>query len=71
MANKLHETSKFGIIVVKNPSDGTVDDKMRLTKEETQANLYLLKVYLLVLKLIVIKEFSSLMTKIFRLFTIH
>jgi len=64
MAEKLQST--FDIIHIKNPSDGKADDTMRLTKEETLANLYLFKVYLLVLKLIVIKEFSSLMMKIFR-----
>jgi hypothetical protein len=53
-------------LVIKNPSNGMVDDTMRWIKKEALANLHLLKIHFLLLKLVVIKEFSSLMMKIFR-----
>jgi hypothetical protein len=37
----------------------------KVTKETVVANLYLMKIHLLILKLFIIKEFSSLMIKIF------
>ena len=43
-----------------------VDDTMKWTKEGALTNLYLVKVHFLLLKLVVIKEFSSLIMKIFR-----
>jgi len=38
---------------------------MMLTKETLVANLYLMKIHFLFIKLLIIKEFSSLMVKIF------
>jgi|CryGeyStandDraft_7_1057128.scaffolds.fasta_scaffold05587_10 hypothetical protein len=37
---------------------------VKVTKETVVANLYLMKIHLLILKLFVVKEFSSLMMKI-------
>jgi hypothetical protein len=37
---------------------------MKLTKETVLANLYLMKIHLLILKLFFVKEFSSWMMKI-------
>jgi len=37
---------------------------MKLTKETLLANLYLMKIHLLILKLFIVKEFSSWMMKI-------
>jgi len=37
---------------------------MKVTKETVVANLYLMKIHLLILKLFIVKEFSSLMMKI-------
>ena len=37
---------------------------MKVTKETVVANLYLIKIHLLILKLFITKEFSSLMIKI-------
>ncbi len=37
---------------------------MKFIKEEALANFYLMKIHFLILKLFIIKEFSSLMTKI-------
>lgn len=39
---------------------------MKWTKEEVLANLYLMKIHFLILKLFIIKELSSLLMKIFR-----
>jgi len=36
---------------------------VKVTKETVVANLYLMKIHLLILKLFVVKEFSSLMMK--------
>ena len=37
---------------------------MKLTKETVLANLYLMKIHLLIFKLFIVKEFSSRMMKI-------
>jgi hypothetical protein len=37
---------------------------MKLTKETVLSNLYLMKIHLLILKLFIVKEFSSWMMKI-------
>lgn len=42
-----------------------VDDTMGWIKKDAIANLYLLKIHFLLLKLFIIKQFSSLMMKIF------
>ena len=38
---------------------------MKFIKEEALANFYLIKIHFLILKLLVLKEFSSFMMKIF------
>jgi hypothetical protein len=39
---------------------------MRLTKKRVMANLHLMKIHWLIIKLHIVKEFSSLMTKMHR-----
>lgn len=70
LAKKLHKSSYTNMLTCLSnfpkldlPRD---DVTMRLTKETVVANLHLMKIHWLMIKLHIVKEFSSLMAKMHR-----